>query len=136
MNVELKAVRNAGDLDHERVVLRVRLPDDIGLYVIGDSESIDPESISGRLHRMFWFPDGRVSAGDLVILYSKKGKDKAKKNKSGSTSHFYYWGFTHPIWNEPDSAAVLIKIKDFTFKILADPTEVDEIDTPQENATP
>jgi hypothetical protein len=53
-----------------------------------------------------------VKAGDHVILYTKRGTDKAAKRKDGATNHFFYWGMSAPLWREIDTCAVLIEIGD------------------------
>ncbi|MDQ2975979.1 MAG: hypothetical protein M3R69_11295 [Acidobacteriota bacterium] len=131
MNIEINATRNEGDLEKERVVFKVGLPDDIGTYLVCQGKTTeDNTSISNSIRRVFWFPDAGVTTGDLVILYTKNGVNKKKKNSNGLTSHFFYWSLAAPIWNEKNSAVVLMKVDEFESQILATPGDIEEVDSP------
>ena len=56
----------------------------------------------------YWFPYKEVSAGDLIIIYTKSGKESEKRLEKGGTSHFFYWGLDFPIWQTMDVAPVIL----------------------------
>ncbi|HWZ36042.1 MAG TPA: hypothetical protein VNW51_07785 [Mucilaginibacter sp.] len=45
---------------------------------------------SASITHPYWFPDKKVSKGDLVVLYSKKGNNSFKENSDKTSTHFYY----------------------------------------------
>lgn len=118
MDIKINYIKDAGIVKKERLVLKILKDCNIGYYIVVYTYYIDKNdgSISANVLNSFWFPDKRVIAGDLVILYTKKGEESEKKNKDGSTSHFFYWGLDKTIWNEEDDCAVLIEIEDWTTK--------------------
>lgn len=110
MNVEIKYIQDAGIPDKERLVLKVLKDDDIGYYAIFNTVFIG-ENVSTDVKNTFWFPDKQVRAGDVVVLYTKKGDKKERVNLSGSTSHFFFWGLDKTIWAGKDDAVVLLEVK-------------------------
>jgi hypothetical protein len=60
--------------------------------------SDDGAALSGDVPHAYWFTDKKIGRGDFVVLYSKKGVRKEKKNADGTTSHFFYWGLSNPLW--------------------------------------
>src|SRR5690242_19835307 len=110
MDIQIQAVRDPGDLAHERTVLEADADLDIGLHILMAARAgAKGETLGGRVPFCFWFPDGNIQRGDLLILYTKAGSSKRKDNPSGKVSHFFYWGLEHPIWNEDELRPVLIK---------------------------
>lgn len=110
MNVKIRGVRNPGVLTDERLVLEVTAgPTDIGEFAVFRAGA-DEGSVTSNVSRVFWFPDGLVKARDLVVLYTKEGTSTVRVNKNGSTSHFYYWGLSEPIWRAENFVAVLTHI--------------------------
>ncbi len=62
------------------------------------------------------FPMASLNAGDLVVLYTKRGKSSVKKLNSGNTAHFYYWGEANALWGGVGNCAVLLAVEDWIFK--------------------
>ncbi len=108
MSAKIIAVKEPGDISNERVVARVKGNIDIGSYVLLSTKYAD-ESVTNEVDSAYWFPDKDVSEGDLVVLYTKSGRDKTRKNKSGGKTHFFYWGKERPVWGRSDKAAVLVQ---------------------------
>src|SRR5688500_17539445 len=90
-SIVLLDVRDRGELEKERIVFQVSYNDDIGRYAIFETTASDDEQFSDDIKRIFWFPERPVKTGDLVVLYTKSGNDRIKKNKNGTTSFFFYW---------------------------------------------
>jgi hypothetical protein len=111
MKVKIIAIRDAGNLRKERVVIKVTDSSDIGHYLLVKTVS-RAGTITTGITDTFWFPDREVAVGDYVVLYTKRGTD-TEKESNGTISHFFYWGRTEPIWNEPDHAVVLLQAKDW-----------------------
>lgn len=110
MIIEVKYVKECGDLDKERIVLSVVKDGDVGRYAIFDTTYTKGGSVSNKVRFTYWFPDKNVKAGDLVVVYTKAGSSSEHQNKDGSTSHFFYWGLDRTVWNEDGDCAVIARI--------------------------
>lgn len=106
MNVKFKSIAGRGDLADERVVLNVLAETDIGRFIVLRTKRHQDLATTG-VRNAFWFPDKKVSAGDIVVLYSKAGTQSEKTLDSGSKAHFFYWGQTTPLWGASDVAGVV-----------------------------
>ena len=113
MNVELLYIKDKSDPEKERVVISVLTDCNIGDYVLFDT-TYSGNQVSNKLRHSYWFPDKKVSKGDKVILYTKKGREKVKENLSGTKSHFFYWNLENTIWNKDEDCALLMKIEDYS----------------------
>lgn len=118
MKLEIKSIADAGIPFKERIVLRALKDIDIGNYAILKSGvgTNGREPTSGR-KAAYWFPDEKVEAGDLVVLYTKKGSPRTKALDGGQTVYFFYWGRDEAIWTDSQSGAVLAEIADWQFTI-------------------
>lgn len=116
MNVKIKAIRDSGSANEERLVLQVLRDDDIGYYVVFDTTFTKDGSVSNKVRHTYWFPDKRVRSGDIVVLYTKPGIRSEKENRDGSNSHFFYWGLDKAIWNKEGDCAVLLQVGDWSAK--------------------
>lgn len=108
MKLKLRSVAAPGDLEKERLVLDATLDTDVGDYAVlwsGIGSSGGPTS--GR-KRAYWFPDVSVKAGDVVVLYTKKGERGKKTLDAGGTAHFFYWGRESPLWDDSHCAVLLL----------------------------
>lgn len=118
MSLVIESIIGVGELESERVVLRVSSgKTDIGKYAILSVRSDGKAIQGGNIQRGYWFSDRECEAGDLIILYSKKGTRKQKKNDAGTTSYFFYWGLEQPRWKSGTNAALLIRLDDFRAKM-------------------
>ena len=118
MTLKIRAVREKGDLNKERIVLAADANEDIGQYVLFSTKSTGDNEVSSRVRRTLWLPDYQVEAGDLVVVYTKASSQqvKEKKNDDGTKTVFIYWGKSDPVWNLGDDTAVLVKIEDWSWK--------------------
>jgi len=118
MTLKIRAVREKGVLDKERIVLTADANEDIGQYVLFSTNSTGDNGVSSRVRRTLWLPDYQVEAGDLVVIYTKSSAQevKEKQNEDGTKTIFIYWGKTEPVWNLGDDAAVLVKMEDWDWK--------------------
>ena len=110
MQLKFHKIRNAGEIDDERVVLHVNSDGDIGRYLIATSHATGKVSVSSKIKYPFWLPDKEVKSGDIIVLYTKKGKESSKENNDGSRSYFYYLGLSAPLYSEEDSCVVLMEV--------------------------
>lgn len=109
MNVQLKSIADKGDLENERLIIKVLKDADIGDYVLMQTKyNYNSSKTTAKVYHTFWFPDKEVSEGDLVIVYSKAGERKEKVRNDGSIAHFFYWKKSEPLWKLPNRGATLL----------------------------
>lgn len=108
MKLKIKSIADPGMSEKERLAISVLADDDVGKYAVFCSEKSVEGATAGN-KTAYWFPDVKVSAGDVVILYTKAGADSNKQLESGGVAHFFYWGLPNPLWGR-GNAAVLLNI--------------------------
>lgn len=106
MNLKLKSVADKGDSKKERLIIRVLNDADLGEYILLRTGLTDGDVNIG-VANTFWFPDKAISAGDLVVVYSRAGNTKERKAESGRTIHFFYWDQPNAIWQDREIGVVL-----------------------------
>lgn len=115
MNLKLRKVEYAGDLEKERVIIDVKGDDDLNNYMIVDN-TFDGEGEPSNKHRhlyKFRFHKRDVSRGDIIVLNSREGKYGLTKLGSGANRHDFYWDSKNSIWNKGRDKCHLIRIEDF-----------------------
>lgn len=116
MNVEIRYIKNPGELENERLVLKVLKDCDIGRFLTFDTTYTEDGNVSNLVRHPYWFPDKYVKAGDFVVVYTKSGRQSEKTNNNRSTSHFFYRGLEKTIWNRRRDCAVVLEISDWKTK--------------------
>lgn len=116
MKLQISSVKDHGDLENERLVLKAISDVNVGTYIISDTTYHSDNEISNELRHVFWIPDREVEQGDVVVIYTKSGRDKTIKNKSGNSTHFFYWGLNRTVWNKNGDAVVLLSLNAWSFK--------------------
>lgn len=101
------SVHGRRDQSNEYVLLRVLEDCGIGSYQLSDTTYHAPNVVSNKLRHVCWFPDKRVSKGDLVSLRTGSGEQKTLRNASGQIVRRFYWGLKPSVWNDDGDAAVL-----------------------------
>lgn len=120
MKIKIVRVRDNGDHATERIVLKALSTTDVGSYILCDSTYTEDDQVSNRLRHTFWFPDQVVNAGDFIVVHTRKGRSNRTANKSGTTTHNFYWGLDVTVWNEDGDAAVLLEIGEWAaYRIAA-----------------
>ena len=107
MKVQIRSVEDKGDIRHERLVLRVKRDVDIGDFMLLRT-AFEGGHPTTKVANTLWFPDMSMSAGDIVVVYSKPGKAKQKKISGDRTAHFFYWGQDSALWDDETVAPVLL----------------------------
>lgn len=115
MKIEIQSIADKGNHEKERLVLKVIADADIGDYLVVQTGYNDGGVTIGT-HHTYWFPYMLVSAGDLVVLYTKSGKNSEKELRQGRKAHFFYWGIDAAIWNRKDRAPVLLHAPEWVSK--------------------
>ncbi|GFO60836.1 hypothetical protein GMST_31610 [Geomonas silvestris] len=115
MKVEIKSIADKGVKEKERIIFKVVSDTDIGDHVLIQTGYSNGEVTVATFHT-YWFPYKAVAAGDLVVLYSKSGKESEKTIAQNKRTHFFYWGLEVPIWNRNDRAPVLLHAPEWVSK--------------------
>lgn len=110
MKFEIVGVRERGNAEKERIVLKALSDLELGYYMISLTNSNTDDSFDSSTKNMFWFPDQSVKKDDLVVLYTKKGSISKNANTSGNVSYFFYMGLEKPFFTSSNKIAVLLDI--------------------------
>lgn len=106
----INSIRDNGSQESERLIMSVLQNDNTNNYLVLDTTYGADNKVSNKHKHPFWFPKIEVKKGDLVILYSKKGRYHTVVNKDGTTSHFFYWNLESCVWNNDGDKAYLLEI--------------------------
>jgi len=115
MKIDIKSIADKGNLEKERLVLKVKSDIDIGDYLVIQAGFHGGEVSTGTFNTC-WFPYKSIAAGDLVVLYTKSGKENEKELKSSNKAHFFYWGLSSALWANNDRAPVLLHAPEWISK--------------------
>jgi hypothetical protein len=107
MKLKISSVADKGLLEKERIVLKAVTALDVGNFLLLQTGFNDKE-VTISMHHAYWFPYKQISAGDLVVIYTKTGTDSEKSISNGHTAHFFYWGLSSAIWKSTVRAPVLL----------------------------
>lgn len=116
MKLAIRYVKDHGVKNDERIILKALDSVDVGSYMLADTTYISDGEVSNKLRHTFWIPDQEVEKDDLVVIYTKEGKDSVKTNKSGNKTYFFYWGLNKTVWNIDEDAAALFLVGDWSSK--------------------
>ncbi len=115
MRVEIEFVLDKGNLEYERLALRVLRDADIGDFML-ICTGFEDDQVTTKVENTFWFPYKPVNRGDIVVVYSKKGSAKQKALKDNRTAHFFYWGQDSALWADDNVAPVLLYAPEWVSK--------------------
>lgn len=111
---------NFGDIDKERVVIRVLQKLSLSDFILVNANQID-DKIYDLNRKLYWFPSKIVDAGTIVRIYSKAGRDKThfgKFKEEQTTFHDFFWGASQSIWQGDSNTAILVRVQDWQYKKL------------------
>ena len=110
MQLELKSFADAGVLDKERLIIRVLADVNIGSYVVLRSKKNENGMTITGTKDAYLFPEVKVSSGDMIVLYTKRGTSRKKVLEGdGGMGHFYDWSKGYPCWGA-DSSNTSVRI--------------------------
>lgn len=128
MKIKLVEIKDPGNQDKERVVLKVLNDTDLGGYMIAVAVEETDQTISTNLKNIMWLEDQPIKVGDLVVIYTKSGTNGKILNSDGSTSYFFYWSLSAPIGKDNNLGVVLFEV-DWNFvKAIPNKIQADEYD--------
>ena len=114
MKLSIRTVVDRGH-DSERVILDVAQAADLRYYMVFDTTYTGDHTISNKLRHTYWFTAQSVKPGDVVVLYTKKGKNTSRE-ENGHTVYFYYWGLDSYVWNNDGDGALLVEVNAWSTK--------------------
>lgn len=112
MSFQILKVKDRGDLDKERVILKANKDCEISWYILFDNTYNDDGTISNLWRHMYIFPQITIKQGDFVWLYTRRGQNINRGNNSGTSTYLLYWGLDETIWNHDEDVAYLVKYID------------------------
>jgi len=118
MKLKITAIRERGDLNKERLVMKAEAGTDIGQYVLLRVDTAQGKPTTA-VRNAYWFPDKAINPGDFIVVYSKEGKSSEKAFRD-VVSHFFYWGSKTPLWQEADVGATVLHAPDWESFVPSD----------------
>lgn len=121
MTLIIQNIISSGDITKERVVFKAAQDLAVGFYGVLKTIETAPNTVSNKVRDTYWFPDKDVKKDDLVVLYSKKGINTERKEKDGTTTHFFYWGKEASQWEKravQSDALILFKMEEWKHKVV------------------
>lgn len=107
------------NLEEERIIVDV-LEDinDLGHYILFDTTYDDKGKKSNKHRHSYFFPNGSVKKNEVIMIYTKSGKDILSPNPStkGTKLYYIYWGLDICVWNNDKDKALLVHVDDYTGK--------------------
>lgn len=115
MSLTIIKVFNPGE-KNERLSLRVISDCDLRNFAVVDL-TYDENSNESNVYRHFYrFSSIRVSEGDIVRLYTGKGRYKTSVGKDKRTIHEVYWGSGSTIWNQDGDKVEVLSVRTISSK--------------------
>lgn len=108
MNLVIDYIRDAGNLDKERIVFKVEGNTQIGRYLIAETYLTEDAMFSSKIQNVYWFPDMELKTGDRIILYTKKGENNMSSNEDGTINYFFYWNLENSHLKSNNPCVVLL----------------------------
>ena len=100
------------------IILQALTDLDLGEYALfrsGVGSSIRKPTSGRKI--AYWFPDEKVQADDLVVLYTKKGSRGVKALEGGRTAYFSIGEGMKTLWNDNQFGAALLEVADWQFEV-------------------
>jgi hypothetical protein len=110
--IVLEGIYDRGTLNSEAVVLEVKVKTNLKYFMVVDTTYTKNNLISNKHRHSYWFVDQPVEPGDIIVLYTGKGKNNQVGHKNGKNTVFnFYWGLGSSVWNNDGDAALLYQIE-------------------------
>lgn len=111
MDIQILKVKDAGNIEDERIIFKVDNDCNINWYLIFDNTFDEDGRLSNVWRHLYIFPNLNVKAGDFIWLYTKSGTNFCRSNDSNTTTHLLYWGMQNTIWNSGNGQEVAHLVK-------------------------
>lgn len=106
--------------EKEQIVLKVARDCNLWPYIIFDTTYGEEGGTSNVYRHSFIFPNLNVSAGDYVVIRTRKGETESFKNRAKTNTYIFYWGFDEGVklWNKEGDKALIVKVEEYNFVSL------------------
>ena len=115
MKFNIRGIRDAGEIDKERVVIDLLEDGNAGTLISASTVQKNKNAISPKINNPYWIPDQDVKKGDLLVIYTKKGNRNTKENNDGTTSYFFYMSKNEPLYTNEDQTVAVFNIASWKF---------------------
>lgn len=112
MKLRIHSLKNQGDASKEYIALEA--VEDCGLsnYAVVDTTFTAEGTVSNRWRHFHKFQPQALKAGDIVVLYTRKGQSETRnfeRHDLKRTVKVYdrFWGSDSPLWNDGEECAAL-----------------------------
>lgn len=112
MELKILKLADKGDLQNERVILKVVSDCNLGWYIVMDNTYNDDGTLSNLWRHSCILPSVVAKEGDFVWLYTKKGNYNKRGNDSNTSTFEVFWGLDCSIWNKERDDVHLIRYVD------------------------
>lgn len=119
MKLKIRGVFGEG-LEDERIVIDVtedsKSKDN---YILFDTTYDNQGNVSNKhRHSFFFHTDSSLKRGEVILIYTKKGKDHLAKSSKQTKMYVLHWGLDTCVWNNDKDNAFLVHYDDYTGKII------------------
>lgn len=116
MKIKISGIKDAGNLEGERIILIAEEDVDIGDYMTCYVRETDETTISTDIQSPFWFPNTKLKKGDRVVVYTREGQRGRKVGDDGSTSYFYYRNHNEPLCRDEAMGGLVLEVQGWNFE--------------------
>ncbi|MDN5216625.1 hypothetical protein QQ020_31440 [Fulvivirgaceae bacterium BMA12] len=113
MELKISGIGDRGFLKDERIGFNVIKDCELKFYQLFRTNFGSSGGFYNRAKSAYWFAPKKVKAGDKIVVYSKSGTDNSKVNQDGTTTYWFYWGLSEPIFTDEKKGIVLVEINDW-----------------------
>jgi hypothetical protein len=111
MCVKNLIINNSGDKNSEYFCFRAAQDCNLGHYMVADNTFDAKGNPSNKLRHVFAFPSHNVKQNDLIVLWTKDGKNNVGKDTAGGPQHNFFWNLKENVWNVNGDTAHLIDVR-------------------------
>ena len=110
MDLKIVSIADKGNINDERIGITVLKACELSFFMLFKT-TFNTNGFYYIANDAFWFVPQKVAVGDKVIIYSKAGINSTKINTDATTTYFYYWQKTAPIFTSAKDGVVLSKVE-------------------------
>ena len=116
MKIKILGIKDAGNLEGERIILIAEEDVDLGDYMTCYVKETSKTTISTDIQSPFWFTNAKVKKGDRVVVYTREGERGRKVGNNGSTLYFYYRNHKEPLCRDATIGGIVLEVNDWNFE--------------------
>ena len=116
MKIKILGIKDAGNLEGERIILIAEEDVDLGDYMTCYVKETSATTISTDIQSPFWFPNVKLRKGDRVVVYTREGQRGRKVSDDGSTLYFYYRNHNETLCRDVAMGGIVLEVQDWHFE--------------------